>query len=203
MSNISDSLVKQLSSFNARVAQGCKNCLIYLGEQPKLGPKLIFTSLLKKMTGKKNARKGRKLEENAKLLGRKGEIIGKMLEQKLPKSISVIDIMGVVLKMLQHKDGKVRGVGVNLATELYDSHAHKVTPMLDCLNDFMKETLNQAFLERTGASNVLERAEPSQKEQNRPSKTMAQAFSNDKVNRKKKKYRLRGRSSETAKAHRG
>jgi len=198
MSTISDNLVKQLSSFNARVAQGCKNCLIYLGEQPKLGPKLIFTSLLKKMTGKKNARKGRKLEENAKLLGRKGEIIGKMLEQKLPKSISVTEIMGVVLKMLQHKDGKVREVGASLATELYDSHPHKVTPMLDCLNDFMKETLNQAFLERTGASNVLERAEPSQKEQNRPSKTMAQVFTNDKVNRKKKKTKKKTRRKKAA-----
>jgi len=201
MSTIADSLVKQLTSSNARVAQGCKNCLIYLGEQPKLGPKLVFTSLLKKITlaRKDSRRKGRKLEENAKLLKRKGEIIGKMLEQKFPKGISVIDIMGVVLKMLQHKDGKVREVGVGLATELYENHPHKVTPMLDCLNDFMKETLNQAFLDRTGASNVLERAEPSQKEQNRPSKTMAQIFTADKVNRKKKKTKKKRRRKAASK----
>merc|ERR1739838_1157819 len=89
--------------------------------------------------------------------------------------------------MLQHKDGKVREVAVRLTTELYDGYSHKITPMLDGLNDFMKETLNQAFLERTGASNVLERAEPSIKEQNRPSKTMAKVYSNDKASRKKKK----------------
>merc|ERR1719385_8093 len=40
------------------------------------------------------------------------------------------------------------------------------------LNDFIKETLNNAFEDSTGNRNVLERDPKSQKEQSRPSKAM-------------------------------
>jgi len=187
MAPLTDNLVKQLASSNIRVADASKNCLIFLGEQPKVGPLVIFTSLLKDVGRRDSKSKLARLRNTVKFLEREGEVIGKMLEQKLPKGISVSEIMVRVLKMLNHKDGKARNVGVNLATELYESFPKKLPPMLDSLNDYMKETLNQAFLERTGAANVLERSEPSQKEQNRPSKTMAQAFTVEKKSRKKKK----------------
>ena len=167
------SLVNTLGHSNTRIVDAAGSMLISLSHHDPNLARSVYHELLKPMR-----------RELPKHLKGRGVVLLELIPQfQVPKGIQISQFMQLVKVQLLNKNGDVRDIGVQITTMLYQICGNQILSFLDDLNDFSKETLNNAFEEATGQSNVLERAPKSQTEQRRPSKTMGRT-SNTSIKRK-------------------
>jgi len=165
--SVIQSLVNLLGHSNGRLVDGAGSIVIAMSHRHESLYRAVYGVLVKAM----------KKPLPRHLKGR-GLILLQLVPQlKLPRGSDLSVAMDNLIRLqLTHKTGDVRDVGIQLTAMLYQMAEirQRLVSYLERadLNDFIKETLNNALFDATGHRAVLERDPKSQKEQSRPSKAM-------------------------------
>jgi len=165
--SVIQSLVNLLGHSNGRLVDGAGSIVIAMSHRHEALYRAVYGVLVKSMK-----------KPLPKHLSGRGLILLQLLPQlKLPRGSDLSVAMDNLIRLqLTHKTGDVRDVGIQLTAMLYQmpSLRQRLVSYLERadLNDFIKETLNNALFEATGDRSVLERDPKSQKEQSRPSRAM-------------------------------
>jgi len=181
---ISEVIVKLLAHNNQRVSDAAANMLHTFALHKKIGAVNMMKKLLKPLSKKQKGK--------PKPLERRGSVLYNLIEslEVIPDEIELGHMMVLILQQLNHKNGKVREVGVKLCVECYAHYGPQTLRYLKSCSDLMKQTLNKAIADRTGDSHLLQRDPKSDKEINRPSRGVLRrkpAKRKEKSTRKQKK----------------